>query len=152
MSLNTQQIALQVAEKLREIATRQGNVPLDKGDLRKSHVVQPWGGDGAILSANTPYARAVHDGRPALTIKPKRKGGLFWKASKGGAGKPSRKGAAHPMREVHQPARQGNPWLARAVATLESEGLDFLAPQIGQAVADGLTAALRKRGLHVRQK
>ena len=51
-----------------------------------------------------------------------------------------------------QPARKGNPWLARAVAELESEGLDFLAPQIGQDVADDLTAALRKRGLHVRQK
>lgn len=139
MSLNPQQIALQIAEKLREIATRQGNVPFDKGDLRKGHVVEPHGNDGAILSANTPYARAVHDGRPAITIKPKRGKGLFWK------------GADHPVGAVHQPARKGNPWLARAVQQIEDEGLDFLSPQIGQDVADDLTAALRKRGLTVSQ-
>ncbi len=142
MTLNPQQIALQIAEKLREIATRQGNVPFDKGDLRKSHVVQPHGNDAAILSANTPYARPVHDGRPAITIKPKRRKALKWAGAKG----PVFAGAAK------QPARKGNPWLARAVAELESEGLDFLAPQIGQDVADDLTAALRKRGLHVSQK
>ena len=140
MTLQPQQIALQVAEKLREIATRQGNVPFDRGDLRKSHVVQPHGDDGAILSANTPYARAVHDGRPAITIKPKRGKALSWK------------GAEHPVRAVHQPARAGNPWLMRAVEDLEREGLDFLAPQIGQDVADDLTAALRRHGLTVNQK
>lgn len=140
MSLTDLQIALQVAEKLREIATRQGNVPLDRGDLRKAHVVEPMGDDAAILGANTPYARAVHDGRPAITIKPKRKKALFWT------------GAAHPMRAVRQPARKGNPWLARAVATLEAEGLDFLAPQLGQDVADDLTRALRARGLTVSRK
>lgn len=142
MSLTDLQIALQVAEKLHEIATRQGNVPFDRGDLRKLHVVQPLGADAAILSANTPYARAVHDGRPAITIKPKRKKALKWKGATG----PVFAGA------VKQPARKGTPWLARAVAELEREGLGFLAPQIGQDVADTLTAALRKRGLTVRNK
>ena len=142
MSLTDLQIALQVTEKLREIATRQGNVPFDRGDLRKSHVVQPLGTDAAILSANTPYARAVHDGRPAITIKPKRGKALKWAGPDG------------PIfaKSVKQPARKGNPWLARAVADLEREGLGFLAPQIGQDVADTLTAALRKRGLSVRNK
>ena len=138
MTLNWQRIALQVAEKLREIATRQGNVPFDKGDLRKSHVTAPVGTNDALLTANTPYARAVHDGRPALTIKPKRKKALAWK------------GAAHPMGTVRQPARKGNPWLTRAVADLEREGLEFLAPEIGEAVADDLTRALRKHGLRAR--
>lgn len=140
MSLSDLKIALQVAEKLREIATRQGNVPFDKGDLRKAHVVQPMGKDAAILSANTPYARAVHDGRPAITIKPKRGKALKWTGPKG------------PVfaRTVKQSARKGNPWLARAVAELEREGLGFLAPQIGKEVADDLTAALRRRGLTVR--
>lgn len=137
--MNWQRITLQVAEKLREIAIRQGNVPHYKGDLRKSHISQPYGEHDAILSANTPYARAVHDGRPAITIKPKRKGGLYWK------------GAPHPMREVHQPARKGNPWLARAVEDLEREGLGFLAPEIGQEAADELAGALRARGLKVRR-
>ncbi len=142
MSLTDLQIALQVTEKLREIATRQGNVPFDRGDLRKSHVVQPLGTDAAILSANTPYARAVHDGRPAITIKPKRGKALRFKGRDG----PVFAGA------VKQPARKANPWLARAVAELEREGLGFLGPQIGQDVADTLTAALRKQGLAVRSK
>ncbi|AUQ62342.1 hypothetical protein [Phaeobacter inhibens] len=138
--MNLQRISLQVAEKLREIATRQGNVPFDKGDLRKAHVVEPSGTEDAILAANTPYARAVHDGRPALTIKPKRKKALAWK------------GGRHPAKSVKQPARKGNPWLARAVDELEREGLDFLAPELGQDVADELTDALRARGLAVRQR
>lgn len=138
--MNLQRISLKVAEKLREIATRQGNVPFDKGDLRKAHVVEPSGTEDAILAANTPYARAVHDGRPALTIKPKRKKALAWK------------GGRHPAKSVKQPAREGNPWLARAVDELEREGLDFLAPELGQDVADELTGALRARGLAVRQR
>lgn len=138
--MNLQRISLQVAEKLREIATRQGNVPFDKGDLRKAHVVEPSGTEDAILAANTPYARAVHDGRPALTIKPKRKKALAWK------------GGRHPAKSVKQPAREGNPWLARAVDELEREGLDFLAPELGQDVADELADALRARGLAVRQR
>ncbi|MCT4608649.1 MAG: hypothetical protein N4A70_05530 [Pelagimonas sp.] len=140
MSLDLQRIALLIAERLREIATRQGNVPFDKGDLRKSHVVEPVGSDGARLNANTPYARAVHDGRPAITIKPKRKKALKFK------------GASHPVKAVKQPARKGNPWLTRAVTELEQEGLDFLAPEIGQDVADDLAAALRARGLEVRKR
>lgn len=95
--MNLQRISLLVAEKLREIATRQGNVPFDRGDLRKSHMVEPSGETDAIVSANTPYARAVHDGRPSLTIKAKRARALHWK------------GAAHPVRSVTQPARKGNP-------------------------------------------
>jgi hypothetical protein len=139
--INFQRITLQVAEKLREIATRQGNVPFDKGDLRKAHVTEPIGATDAILTANTPYARAVHDGRPAITIRPKRAKRLVWTGADG-----QRRGAAY----VNQPARVGNPWLARAVEDLEREGLDFLAPELGQEVADELTQALRRRGLSVR--
>jgi len=140
MSLPLQRWTLQVAEKLREIATRQGNVPFDKGDLRKAHVVEPSGTTDAILSANTPYARAVHDGRPAITIKPKRKKALAWK------------GARNPVKSVNQAARKGDPWLTRAVEELEREGLDFLAPEVGQEVADELTKALRARGLRMRRE
>ncbi len=144
--MNLQRIALQIGEKLREIATRQGNVPFDTGDLRKAHVVEPHGSTGAILSANTPYARAVHDGRPAITIKPKRAKRLAWRAD-GKRGKPDC-GAAF----VNQPARKGNPWLMRAVEEMEAEGLEFLAPEIGRDVADELANALRARGLEVRRR
>lgn len=133
------QIALQIAEKLREIATRQGTVPFWRGDLRKSHITEPRGSTGAILSANTPYARAVHDGRRAVTITPKRKKALFWP------------GARHPVRSVRQPARPGNPWLARSVKTLQAEGLGWLAPRLGPEVVAELEKGLRgSRGLRVR--
>ncbi len=138
--MNLQRIALQIAEKLREIATRQGNVPFDKGDLRKAHVVEPIGETDAQVSVNTPYARAVHDGRPALVIKPKRKKALAWP------------GGDNPVKSVKQPAREANPWLAKAVEEMEQEGLEFLAPELGQDVADELTDALRARGLAVRQE
>lgn len=138
--MKLQRITLQVAEKLREISTRQGNVPFDTGDLRKAHVVEPSGSDDALLSANTPYARAVHDGRPAQTIKPKRRKALAWK------------GGRNPVKSVKQPARKGDPWLARAVEELEQEGVAFLAPELGQDVADALSDALRDRGLAARRK
>ncbi len=139
MTLPFQRWTLQIAEKLRDIATRQGNVPYETGDLRKAHVVEPSGTTDAIVAANTPYARAVHDGRPAITIKPSRKKALSWR------------GARHPVKSITQPPRAGNPWLARAVEDLQNEGLDFLAPEIGQDVANELTDALRDRGLNVRR-
>lgn len=132
--MNLQILALKVAERLRDLGTRQGRVPFEKGDLRKAHVVEPDGTAGALLSANTPYARAVHDGRPAITIKPKKGKALAWR------------GAAHPVKSVHQPARKGNPWLAEAVAELEGDGLGFLSDDIGRAAAEDLTDQLRKRG------
>lgn len=146
--------ALLIAEKLREIATRQGNVPFDKGDLRKSHVVQPDGETGAILSANTPYARAVHDGRPALTIRPKRTEPVARQVTR--TTKTGRRvsyvarfhpalswpGAKHPVRRVRQPARKGKPWLRDSITTLNNEGLGFLRPMVGDAVADELTKSL----------
>jgi hypothetical protein len=66
MRLDHQTIALKVAEALREIATRQGNVPFDKGDLRKAHVVEPLGSDEALLAAthHTP-APFTTDGPPS---------------------------------------------------------------------------------------
>jgi hypothetical protein len=141
MALNPQQITLQVAEKLREIATRQGNVPFDKGDLRKAHVVEPSGANDALLSANTPYARRVHDGSGEITIKPKKAKALRFKGKDGTAF----------AKKVVQPARIGRPWLRDAVEELEREGLGFMADQIGQELADELTANLRARGFDARR-
>ncbi|MEG9884167.1 MAG: hypothetical protein V6Z86_06040 [Hyphomicrobiales bacterium] len=142
MSLDPQRLALHIAERLREIATRQGNVPFGRaqgGTLRKSHIVEPYGRSGARLAANTPYARAVHDGRPAIVIKPRRKKALYWPK------------AAHPVKAVRQPARRPNPWLMRAVKQLEREGLDFLRPEIGQAAVDDLERGLRRKRLIVKK-
>lgn len=137
MTLDLQRLSLQVAERLRDYATDPGFVPVDTGELRKAHVVQPHGLTDAVLSANTPYARAVHDGRPAITIRPKSRKALLWN------------GAAHPVRAVKQPARAGNPWLRRAVHTLQADGLDFLANSFGADVAAELTKSLRAQGLDV---
>lgn len=142
MSLNFQMIALQVAEKLREIATRPSFTPFKSGDLRKSHVVQPQGKDDAILTSNMPYARRVHDGSGEVIIRPKRKKALRFQGPNG------------PVfaRKVVQPKREGNPWLIRAIGQLQHEGLDFLAPQFGDEIANELTDRLRSRGLEVTQK
>ncbi len=135
--LDVQMISRQVAERIRDHATDPGFVPVQSGELRKAHVVMDYGSTDAILTANTPYARAVHDGRPAITIRPKSRKAILWG------------GAAHPVRAVRQPARAGNPWLQRAVQALQAEGLDFLAPQFGPDVARELTASLRAQGLTV---
>lgn len=137
--MNLQRLSLKIGEKLREIATRQGTVPFDKGDLRKAHVVEPLGTDGAQVAVKTPYARAVHDGRPAIVIRPKRRKALVWN------------GGASAAKSVVQPKREGRPWLRDAVETLEAEGLDFLAPDIGEEAAEELADALRAQGLDVRR-
>jgi hypothetical protein len=134
-----QRLALMIGEKLREIATRQGHVPFDRGDLRKAHVVQPFGAHGAILAVNTPYARAVHDGRPQITIRPKSRKALVWTSG----------GVTMGARHVTQPARKARPWLRLATYQLQREGLGFLAPEIGQDVAEDLSRAFRRRGFDV---
>ncbi len=140
MTIDRLRICLLTAEKLREIATRQGVVPFDRGDLRKSHVVQPLGAAGARLGTNLPYARAVHDGRPALVIRPKKAKALFFG------------GLEHPVKAVRQPARTGRPWLRQSVGILAREGLAFLAPLIGPDVVSRLERALRQSQLKVKTK
>ncbi|SIS76651.1 phage virion morphogenesis protein [Insolitispirillum peregrinum] len=138
--INLQRVSLLLAERVREIATRQGRVPFDRGDLRKSHVVQPSGSFGAEVGSNMPYARAVHDGRPALIIRPKTAKGLFWG------------GADHPVKSVFQPARTGRPWLRDAIAEMNGEPLDFLTPHIGPQATQMLADALQSlRSLHVKK-
>ena len=133
--LNLQRQALAVAERLREIATRQGRVPFKTGDLRKAHIVEPHGQAGAVLHVQTPYARAVHDGRPRLVIKPKRARALTWP------------GARHPVKKVTQPARKGRPWLGLAIRALEREGPGFLADDLRRQTGQHLGLALKKAGL-----
>ncbi len=134
--LEPQQIALAIAEKVREIATRQGNIPFRKGDLRKSIVVQPYGQDGAAVGSNLPYARAVHDGRPALTIFPKNGKALKFKIG----------GKDVFAKRVRQKARTGRPFLRDAVGELRRDGLGFLEKPVGAAVREELEKAIRGTG------
>jgi len=164
--LNPQQISLQIAEKVRELATRQSVVPFLTGDLRKSLIVRPLGTAGAVLGSNLPYARAVHDGRPALTIRAKKgKALVFWADGRlGKSGRPApfpkdkkafraavASGDLIVASVVHQPARQGRPFLTDAVATLRREGLGWLAPKIGAELAKDLEAALRANSMITRR-
>ncbi len=131
--LNTTQIVLQIAEKVREIATRQGNVPFKTGDLRKSHVVHMLSETSAEVGSNLPYARAVHDGRPAITIRPKNGKALKFKIG----------GETFFAKSVRQKARAGKPWLADAAQELRREGLGFLEKQVAREVREELERAIR---------
>lgn len=138
MMIDTRLLLNQLAEHLREIATRQSNVPFKTGDLRKSIIVHEVTADRATVGSNLPYARPVHDGRPALTIRPRKKKALYWE------------GAAHPVRKVTQPARKGNPFMARAAAELTATPLPPAIRQtVGEEVAQVIEAHFRAAGLHV---
>lgn len=85
-------------------------VPVDKGNLRASGKLD-LGSDRGLLvigsvTYTTEYAAAVHNGRRALTIRPKRAGGRL-KFTVGGR--------TVYARQVHQPARAGRPYLSQAL-------------------------------------
>lgn len=127
--MDTTKIALALGEAVREIATRQENIPFKTGDLRKSITVCPAGPGRATVGSNLPYARAVHDGRPRITIRPKNKKALRWK------------GAAHPVKQVTQPARDGRPFLKEAARELANKGLP---PLVTRMVARETAAEIQK--------
>lgn len=142
--LNDDQIALQLAEVVRSYATEQDNVPFLSGDLRKSIIVELYGPGVAVISSNLPYARAVHDGRPQITIRPKKRTGalVFWKDSeKRGDPFPDgelfaeavKAGELIVTKKVVQPARPANPFIKRAFVKLADNGAEFLRPQVKEA-------------------
>jgi len=157
--IDTSRILHKIALKLIEVTTRQGNIPFDRGDLRKSineTGVQQEGKDVVVVGTNLEYARAVHDGRPALTIRPKpgKKVLAWWKnRQKGDAYKPFPTGKAFSdavdageigiAREVHQPARPADPYFARAIDTLRAEGFDFLADELTAEVIEELRKSIK---------
>ena len=152
-------IAQKIALKVVEIATRQENIPFYRGDLRKSIVslITRSGRDTIItVGSNLVYARAVHDGRPAMTIRPKKGKILAWWNDKGKqkALTPLPHGKAFSVavkageiivaRKVQQSARKPNPFLARAVDQLAQEGLGFLEKDVGRHVVKELEKSLSK--------
>ena len=92
-------------------------VPVDQGVLRASGKMDLGQDRGSLViggvTYTAEYAAAVHNGRRALTIKPRRPGGrLRFQVG----------GRTVFARQVHQPARAGRPYLAtafREVATAE---------------------------------
>ncbi len=150
-------IPQKIALKLVEIATRQENIPFYRGDLRKSIVtiITSAGRDTIVtVGSNLVYAKAIHDGRRAMTIRPKKGKILAWWADKAKqkAMTPLPRGKSFSAavkagkiivaRKVNQPARKPNPFLTRAVDQLESEGLGFLEKDLGRYVTKELEKSL----------
>jgi len=76
--------------------------PVKQGTLRRSIVGRvEAGGDRGVVGTNVRYARAVHDGTRAHTIRPTTKKALSWP------------GARHPVRVVNHPGSKANPFIKR---------------------------------------
>lgn len=135
--MDLQKIALRIAHRVRAIAVAD-TVPVRTGELRRSITAQRYS-DGAVVGTNKLYAAAVHEGRRAVIIRPKRKKALFWK------------GARHPVRQVFQPARKGKPFLSQAVERFE-DNLDneVQSLEIQGEFKEMLREALRSKGLDVK--
>lgn len=115
-AFNVDEVALQIAERLRDKSTKQGRIPFFTGDLRKSIQTELIGNGRAMVGSNLNYARAVHDGRPAITIKPKRKKKLRFTVG----------GKTVFADQVHQPARKGKPFIREGAQEMNAEGYGFL--------------------------
>ena len=149
--LDLQKVALRIAHRIRAIAIREKLVPVGKpdpdsgkrtgGELRKSIHVSSVPG-GAMVGTNKVYARAVHEGRQALVIRPRRRKALRWK---GGDSKYLF------AKKVFQPARKGKPFF-RSAADLFEQNLDkeIAGIALDKELAEHLAANLRKQGVDVK--
>ena len=149
--IDLQKVALRIAHRIRAIAIREKLVPVGKpdpdsgkrtgGELRKSIHVSSVPG-GAMVGTNKVYARAVHEGRQALIIRPRRRKALCWK---GGDGKYLF------AKKVFQPARKGRPFF-RSAADLFERNLDkeIAGIALDDELARYLAANLRKQGVDVK--
>ena len=149
--IDLQKIALRIAHRIRAIAIREKLVPVGKpdpdsgkrtgGELRKSIHVSSVPG-GAMVGTNKVYARAVHEGRQALIIRPRRRKALRWK---GGDGKYLF------AKKVFQPARKGRPFF-RSAADLFERNLDkeIAGIALDDELARYLAGHLRKQGVDVK--
>lgn len=139
-AIDTRRLMAMLAEHLREIAQRQGNIPRRTGNLYKSITADVVSDTEAVVGTNVVYARAVHDGRPPMVIKAKGKKALYWK------------GAAHPVKSVRHPGIKPNPYLARAAARFASEPLPPLIREtVGEDLARALESHFKRLGLEVKR-
>jgi hypothetical protein len=148
--LNIDRVVLQIAEKVRDETTKQGNIPFLSGDLRKSITVEKLGKGKASVGSNLAYARAVHDGRPPLTIYPNvrknpplghrkhrnpRKARLKFKVG----------GKVVFARKVRQPARKPDPYLRRGAEKVQRDGYDFLDQYLTERVSEQIAESIKKK-------
>jgi len=151
MTIDTSKIALLIAERIRDVATEQGNVPFLTGDLRKSIIVSPDGPGRAVISSNLPYARAVHDGRPAITIRPKNAKALVFARKSGGKIPKSKRGFKLAVKaglviaakSVHQPARKGRPFIKDAAEEVMNGDMKFLKSYVEAKIIEQLKEGIK---------
>jgi hypothetical protein len=112
------------------VAQAVAEAPVNTGHLRASigppKVEQAGAGVRVEVATHAEYAKAVHDGRRAVVIRPVRAKALKFEA--GG-------GTVFAMR-ANQPARAGNPFMAR--------GLAKAASKLEKVFADALIRATRR--------
>ncbi len=143
--INESNLALLLAEVIRDGSTNQGRIPFFTGDLRKSLQTELTGKGRAAIYSNLAYARAVHDGRPAITIRPNvRKNPHFGKRKHRDRRRARLKfkigGKTVFAREVHQKARAGRPFIIEAIEEQEREGWpkveSWLKKQVEESLAE----------------
>lgn len=161
-SAELQQIAMRIAQRLLAIAVKE-TIPVGKGskrwrrttkrgrviegghdkqggELRRSISVSKLDG-GAVVGTNKVYARAVHEGRKALVIRPKKKRALAWNQGRSLA------------KKVVQPQRSGKPFFREAIdafeANLDNETASLA---LDERAAEWLKQALESKGLRVESK
>jgi hypothetical protein len=155
MAIDVTKTALKIAHRLRDKSTEQKRIPFESGDLRKSIQVNRLGVGKASVGSVLPYARAVHDGRRALTIKPNLKynpplGKRTLRIGKNGpvVSKARYKKRARLKfkiggrtifaRSVKQKPRRPQPFIREAAAEMDREGYDWLLPSLEKETTKGL--------------
>ena len=157
--LDMARIALKVGQRLRAIVVKEtvpvgkgskswrkttrrgrtisGGVDKQGGELRRSVTCTRFAG-GTIVGTNKIYARAVHEGRRGMIIRPKRKKALAWN------------GGNSVARKVFQPAREGRPFFREAISMFE-DNLDNEVRSLGieEGAAEELKRSLENKGLKV---
>ena len=142
-------VVLQIAERLRDAATEQDRIPFQSGDLEKSIQVSHLGKGKASVGSNLVYARAVHDGHPAITIKPNisknpPRGERTHRNKKRARLKFSIGGKTIYAKSVKLPAMEGQPFLAEAAEEIEKEGFNFLLPFLRKTLSRRLSEQIVK--------
>lgn len=155
--LDMARIALKVGQRLRAIVVKEtapigkgskswrkttkrgrtvsGGVDKQGGELRRSITCTRFAG-GAIVGTNKVYARAVHEGRKGMIIRPRRKKALAWN------------GGNSVVRKVFQPARDGTPFFRKAISMFEDNiGSEAQSLGIEEGAAAELKRALESKGL-----
>ncbi len=149
-TIDLDRIVLLIAERLRDKATAHGRIPFESGDLRKSIQVEHIGKGKAVVGSNLVYARAVHDGRPAITIRPNVAKNPPRGKRKHNDPKRARLrfnigGKTVFAKKVDQSARPGNPFLRDAAEEMVHEGFDWLEPVLADEVGEAMVKEISKR-------